>query len=180
VDLPWLVVADGTKADAHALFGFSCWAGGDDEPWAQDADDYVRLFALKEANRTLIFRDSDGEVVGVSAFDRRDIRPSGRVVVLGWHLQVVALTVPWRGKFVACELPRCDGVMKASEYVLRRTYQRMLAIDPRRSLVTARVHEDNMASVRACERVDLLRTERSDLDAHWDMLGPVDPAIQPP
>ena len=66
--------------------------------------------------------------------------------------------------------------MKASEYLLRATFRRMLELDPRRVLVVARVHDENRASIAMCARVGLLRTERES-DDYWAMLGEVDPAI---
>jgi hypothetical protein len=133
---------------------------------------------LKDCTKTLLFRERGGPIVGVSAFDRQEIALTDRRRVPGWRLQVIALERSWRGVLVGAELPGCDDAMKASEYVLRKTYERMLALDRRRAIVVAKVHDDNVASMRATARVGLFRTRRVD-DFYWEMLGEVDPAIRP-
>jgi hypothetical protein len=167
----------GSKAaDGHDLLGFTCWDGDPEEPWVAEVESYVRALALKSADHTLVFRDDDGELAAVTAFDSRDIRPfeAARYLVPGWHLQVVAVSLSYQRTVVESDIARCAPEMKAAEYVHRATYGHMLGLDSGRVAVTARVHEDNRRSMRAAARVDLHRTVREDLE-YWRMLGPVDP-----
>jgi hypothetical protein len=101
---------------------------------------------------------------------------AGRRRVAGWRLEVGALRPSWWGKQIDADIDGCPPTMKASEYLLRATFRRMLELDPRRVLVVARVHDENRASIAMCARVGLLRTERES-DDYWAMLGEVDPAI---
>lgn len=174
-----LYVRDADKrADGHALLGFRCSTGDEEEVWLQEVEEYVRRYALPTAHRVLVFESESRELAGVTAFNRAEISPSGRRRVAGWRLEVVALTPSWWGKSIDADIDGCALTMKASEYLLRATFRRMLKLDARRVLVVARVHDDNRASVAACSRVGLLRTERES-DDYWAMLGEVDPAAGP-
>ena len=173
-----LKVRDADKRrDGHALLGFRCWTGDENEPWIREVEEYVRCLALATAYRVLLFETELGDVAGVSAFDRQDISPAGRRRVAGWRLQVVALGLPWQGKLVEADIEGSAPTMKASEYLLRATFRRMLEIDSRRVIVVARVHDDNRASMIACARVGLDRTSRES-DEYWAMIGEVDPTAR--
>lgn len=176
---PGLTVADATKRqDGHDLLNFNCWNGDPEEPFAAEAEDYIRRLALGSTYKTLTFRASDGTLAAVSAFDRRDVQPylAARFLVPGWHLQVIGVALPFRSSLVACALPPCPSEVKISEYVFRRTYARMLEADPKRNVVTAMIHGDNARSIEACRRVQLERTVRED-ETYWRMMGSVDPHV---
>lgn len=174
-----LLVADADPArDGHDLLSFCCWSGDPHEVWIHEVEEYVRRIALRTTFRTLVFRSRGGELAGVSAFDRADVRLAGRRRTAAWRLEVVALALPWQGRWVNADIEGCPSPMKAAEFVLRKTYERMLQIDARRVAVVARVHDDNRASMKTCERVGLVRTERES-NEYWAMLGEVNPAAQP-
>ena len=166
------------RNDGHLLLGFRCWTGDDDELWVRDVEEYVRMYALRTAYRVLLFCSAGGELAGVTAFNKQDISPSGTRRVPGWRLEVVALTLRWQRQRVASDIAGAASEMKASEYLMRATYRRMLELDARRVLVVARVHDGNVASMVAAARVGLDRTERED-DEYWAMLGEVDPDAGP-
>ena len=189
-----LYVRDADKrADGHSLLGFRCVPLHDevlpeedeDEPleqeapfWVLEVEEYIQRYALPTAHHVLLFEPGSDELAGVTAFNREDISPSGRRRVPGWRLEVVALRPSWWGKSVEADIDGCAPTMKASEYLLRATFRRMLELDPRRVLVVARVHDDNRPSIATCARVGLLRTERES-DEYWGMLGEIDPAASP-
>jgi hypothetical protein len=177
--LDHFTVRDATKGrDGHGLLAFRCFPGGEEELWVAEIEEYVRVFALRTADHVLVFESQEGALAGVSAFDRQDISVSGRLRVAGWRLEVIALAVRWHGQVVDADIDGCAETMKASEYVLRATFRRMLELDPRRVIVIGRVHDDNPASMSACARVGLLRTRRES-NEYWELLGEVDPAAQP-
>lgn len=174
-----LSVRDADKrADGHALLGFRCSTGDEEEIWLRQVEEYVRRYALPTAHHVLVFEPEPSEIAGVTAFNREEILLAGRRRVAGWRLEVVALSPSWWGKHIHADVEGCPPAMKASEYLLRATFRRMLALDPRRALVVARVHDENRASMATCARVGLLRTERES-DDYWGMLGEVDPAAGP-
>jgi hypothetical protein len=175
-----LTVRKARKAkDGHALMSFRCLTGDEQfDPWVREVEEYFRDFALKDAHHVIIFEDAGSELAGVSAFKRQDIT-FGRARRPGWRLQVVALSLPWQGKWVESDIEGCDGEMKASEYALRSTFRRMLEIDDRRELVVGRVHDGNVRSMVACARVGLDRTHERELDEYWGLLGYVDPCAGP-
>lgn len=171
-----LTVADATKArDAHALLSFACWDGDPELPWAGEAEHFIRTRALASTYKTLVFRAPDRTVAAVSAFDRREVG-AGRRQLAAWHLQVVGVRRDLQRTIVESEIAGCPTEMRVSEYVLRKSFERMIEIDPERVLVTARVHEDNRPSIVACARVDLQRTER-ERGPYWRMFGEADPTI---
>lgn len=157
---------------------FSCWDGDEDEYWAHEAEYFIRQRAIAETYRTLVFRDHDGLVAAVSAFDKRGVRPNeaAKFVHDGWLLQVVGVRRDLQGGRVESDVASCPGTMRVSEYVFRKTFERMRELDPTREVVTARVHEENRRSIEAARRVGLERTVREDAD-YWRMLGKADPAI---
>jgi hypothetical protein len=180
--------------DKHALLSFRCTPGGvvapdsndderepdsaphEDELWIREVEEYVRVFALRSASHVLIFESPGGDIAGVSAFDRVEVALSGRDREPAWRLQVIALSVQWQGKSVDADIEGCSATMKASEYILRSTFRRMLEIDKRRVIVVATVHDENRTSMAACARVGLVRTGREADPNYWAMLGEVDPA----
>jgi RimJ/RimL family protein N-acetyltransferase len=166
------------RADGHTLLQFRCSTGDEEQFWLREVEEFVRRYALPIAHHVLLFESESGELAGVTAFSREDISPSGRHRVAGWRLEVVALTPSWWGKSIDADIDGCAPTMKASEYLLRATFRRMLELDRRRVLAVARVHDDNRASMAACARVGLLRTERES-DDYWTMLAEVDPAAGP-
>lgn len=137
------------------------------------------MFALSTAYKTLLFHDQSGSLVGVTAFDRSEVQLSGHATTAAWRLEVIALSIRSRGLWVEADIPGCSSPMKASEFLLRKTYQRMLELDPRRVLVVGRVHDDNRLSMAACARVGLVRTEWDEDGVYWRLLGEVDPAAGP-
>lgn len=139
-----LLVADADPAlDGHDLLNFRCWSGDPDEGWVEEVEEFVRRIALRTTFRTIVFRSQEGELAAVSAFDRADVRLAGRRRSPAWRLEVVALSLSWQGKSVDAAIEGCPSPMKAAEFVLRKTYERMLQLDPRRVVVVARVHDDN-------------------------------------
>jgi hypothetical protein len=174
-----LYVRDADKrTDGHTLLSFRCSTGDEEELWLREVEEYVRRYALPTAHRVLLFESESHELAGITAFNREDISPSGRRRVAGWRLEVVALRRAWWGKAIDADIEGCATTMKASEYLLRATFRRMLELDPRRVLVVARVHDENRASIAACARVGLVRTERESGD-YWAMLAEVDPGAGP-
>jgi hypothetical protein len=177
--VPQLTDGYATKRQhSHEFLRFTCWNGDpDEEEYAAEAEDYIRRRALGSTYKTLAFRDRS-ELVGVTAFDKLAVRPhqAARYTERGWKLQVLGITTPYQGTTVSSTLPGCPSEMRIAEYVLRKTYSRMLELDPSRRFVRAVVHDDNVRSWRACARVELERREREDL-TYWRMLGPVDPQV---
>jgi hypothetical protein len=175
-----LVLAVATPRDDHDLLRFQCWSGDPDEHWVQEVEEYVQKLARKRAFKTLLFRGADGELDGITVFDRSDVPLAGRRKVPGWHLQAVALSRRLQREEVQCDIEGCDPIMRASEYLFRKTYERMLALDPRRVITTARVHDENTISMVAAARVGLRRVGRDEYDdRYWDMSGEVDPCVGP-
>jgi hypothetical protein len=166
------------RRDGHLLLSFRCSTDEDDELWIQEVEEYIRAFALRTAHHVLLFETDEGDLAGVSAFARQDVSPAGRRRVPAWRLEVIALSPAWQGKSVDADIAGCAPTMKASEYLLRSTFRRMLELDPRRVIVVARVHDDNRASMVAAGRVGLDRTERESPE-YWGMLGEVDPMAGP-
>lgn len=158
-----LAVAFATFADDAEFAAFCCWDGDDATPWAEEAENYVRGWALQHAEHVLAFRDNGGSLVAVSAFDRRVIAvplvaPQDHP---GWHLQVVAVDIDHQGRGVFGD-------------VMSATYDAMRSLDPDRVLVTAHVHRDNEHSLKACRRHGLLPFVG--LDEHYlVLLGEVPP-----
>lgn len=96
-----LYVRDADKrADDHALLRFRCSTGEEEEIWIREVEEYVRRYALPTAHRVLLFETESRELAGVTAFNREDISPSGRLRVGGWRLEVVALSPFWWGKAI--------------------------------------------------------------------------------
>jgi RimJ/RimL family protein N-acetyltransferase len=128
--------------DEDDFASFSCWDGDASKPWAEEAENFIRAWVLRKVEFVLAFREEKGgDLVAVSAFDRRTIgvpllKPSDQP---GWHLQVVAVRLEAQGKRLAAR-------------IMSETFAAMREIDPSRILCTANVHRQNGVSLRACAR----------------------------
>jgi hypothetical protein len=161
------------------LLAFRCWTGDEEfDPWVAEVEDFVRMIALKTADHVLLFESESGDLAGVSAFDREDYAPSGPFHVPIWRLEAIALSLAWQGTSVDADIDGCPGTMKASEYVLRGTFRRMLELDPRRTFLVGRIHNDNRASMKATARVGLDQLGQRVLGEYLEVLGEVDPAAR--
>jgi hypothetical protein len=60
------------RGDDAELAAFCCCAEGATR-WQLEVEEYIRSFALRQADRILGLRQDDGRLVGVSAFDPRTI-----------------------------------------------------------------------------------------------------------
>jgi RimJ/RimL family protein N-acetyltransferase len=142
---------------------FVCCEGPDAEPWVQQAELYVRAWVLREAlPLVLTHRNEDGELVGVSAFERTVVglppaTPEDPVDHAGWHLLVVAVALDHRG----------SGL---SQEVFAGTFEAMRQRDPDRYLVTANVHHQHHVSLRACANAGLTLWRPLDRD-YWTLAG---------
>jgi hypothetical protein len=174
-----LTVRDAQKhRDGHRLLTFRCWTGDEEfDPWVREVEEYVQMIALKHARHVLVFDGDQGELAGVSAFNIHEVS-IGRRRVPAWYFEVIALSLAWQRRTVEADIGGCEPTMKASEYLLRATFRKMLELDKRRTLVEAKVHHDNRASMKVCARVGLDRWGREDR-GYWPMLGEVDPAAGP-
>ena len=143
--------------DFEDLAAFSCCRGTDDPPWIKEAEHYIRVAALRHAGFVLAFRDAQGVLAAVSAFDLRDIHipMSAPAPQPGWHLQVLALATAYQGKGRSTE-------------VFMQTFEEMKAIAGERVLVTANVHNQHAASIAAAARAGL--TYLVPKDEHYTVL----------
>ncbi len=151
-----------TGHDDDDEFGtFSCWDGDPSAPWVAEVENYVRAWALRDAQYVLTFRDDEGTLVAVAAFDKRVI--SVPIVEPidhpGWHLLVVAIRLQ-------------DQRKGLSRDVFGGIFEAMRAVDSDRVLYTAYVHIANRSSVEACARVELLPFVQKD-EHYWILLGEV-------
>ena len=130
--------------DVDDLAAFSCCTGADDPPWIREAENYIRVAALRHAGFVLAFRDDHGVLAAVSAFDLRDIHipMSAPAPQPGWHLQVLALATGYQGKGHSAD-------------IFMQTFDEMRAIASERVLVTANVHNQHAVSIAAAARVGL-------------------------
>jgi ribosomal protein S18 acetylase RimI-like enzyme len=137
-------------ADQDAFAAFSC-CDEDAAPWAEEAEDYIRTRVIREAEVVLAYWDPPGNLVAVAGFSRRAIwvplsEPQENP---GWHLLVLGVLSDRHGEGIGLT-------------VLSDVYKEMSQIDPSRVLVTAMVHEDNVASRRMCQKIGLLPFEAAD------------------
>ena len=126
------------------LDAFRCWDGTPDIPWVEETENYVRAWMLGTAEHVLLFRDPEGELVAVAAFDRRTVEvplvaPQAHP---SWHLQVIAIDLDHQNQHLFDE-------------VLPGVYEEMRRLDPERVLFTGHVHHQNTASLRAAARHDI-------------------------
>jgi hypothetical protein len=147
-----------TLANDGEFAAFSCCEGTDPEPWVQEAENYIRVRALRRSDHCLAFRDA-GELVAVSAFSASTLafpfaEPEDHEV---WHLDVVGLTLTRQRRGHSGE-------------VFLSTFAAMREIDPGRDAVTAIAHKDHAASLRACESAGLERLVPID-DSYWRLFG---------
>jgi hypothetical protein len=179
--------------DAHDLLVFSCAGREGDEPHEPESleedvqeryarEQYVQeVLVVQEFIRrrlvhcqaALIFRLPEGRIVAASGFRFGEAGPAR---VPCWHLEVVGVSTAHHGRPVFNDFSSGPPTLRISECVLRTTFERMRQLDPTRQLVTARVHDVNMRSIRACARVGLCRQGEPD-GGYWEMTGDVDPYI---
>jgi RimJ/RimL family protein N-acetyltransferase len=147
--------------DEEDFAAFSCWDGSPDDPWAQEVEDYIQWWVLRRARYAIALRNEHDELVAVAAFDERVIAVPlvAPVDHSGWHLLVMAIRLE-------------DQRRGLSSEVFSAVFEAMRAIDPDRVLYTAYAHRDNRASLRAGERVGLLRLRPKD-EHYWILLGEV-------
>lgn len=148
-------------SDDADLDGFRCWNGDPDVPWVQEVENYVRRHVLHDVPYVLAGRSGRDNLEAVAGFDRRVIAVplADPVDQPGWHLQVIAIELASQGKGLFDE-------------TMRATFDIMRAVDPGRVLVTAHVHRENEASLKACARWEL--DVFQPLDEHyWVLLGEV-------
>jgi hypothetical protein len=131
--------------DLEACAAFRCWDGDPNTPWVKEVEEYVRVKALHYSQNCRAFREKEGgEVVAFSAFGRREVH----IPLLGgtpepcWHMDVAAVSLDRQR----------DGL---SHEVFESTFATMRELDSGLAFVTAWVHKDNVASVKACAAVDL-------------------------
>lgn len=139
---------------------FACCGCGNEAPWTEEAENYVRGSVLRRSEHCLAFRDA-GELVAVSAFDPSTLgwplnQPVDHPV---WHLNVVAIALAHQSQGLSAE-------------VFESTFEAMRQIDASRDVVTAFVHESHVASLNACARVGLEPLKPID-DDYWLLLGPL-------
>lgn len=130
--------------DADLFDSFACWDGDPDKPWVEEVENYVRIHVLKDCPHTLAFFDEDEQLIAVSAF-----RPSQVLIprLVGqsrpsWHLVVAAVSLEHQGR--GC-----------SAQVFDESFDTMRGLDGDRLLVTGYVHQDNLASLKACAKAGL-------------------------
>jgi RimJ/RimL family protein N-acetyltransferase len=157
--LSWSYASSDHDREEYATF--TCWDGADGTPWLEEVQTFIRHWVLTRVSYVLSFRDGTGGLVGVGAFEARNIYVPlvEPVQNAGWHLQVVGVRLDHQGKGL-------------SRDVFRGIFEAMRQLDDERVIYTAHVHKDNAPSIAACARVglDLLRPK----DAHyWILLGEV-------
>ncbi len=130
--------------DVDDFAAFQCWNGDRATPWIAVVEDYVRVSVLRAAVHILAFRDGNGELVAVSAFDPTDVEIPliEPVAHPGWTLQVLAIRLQHQR----------NG---HSREVYRQTFEAMCELNPARSLVTARIHRQHTGSMTAARRAGL-------------------------
>jgi RimJ/RimL family protein N-acetyltransferase len=151
-----------TRADDADFAGFCCCQTGA-SAWQVEVENYVRASVLGHAEEVLAFRDEEGELLAVSAFDRQQIDLPGAQPreLRGWHLQVVAL--------------RLDAQRNGhSAKVFTATFEAMRDLDKTRSVIRANVHKDNAASIKACSNAGFIELMPLDAEGdYWIWLGRV-------
>jgi hypothetical protein len=149
--------------DDEDFAAFECWDGDPTAYWSEEVENYVRGSVLRHAHYVLAFRDGDGKLAAVSAFDSRVIQvplvaPSSHPT---WHLQVIAVRLDLQGHHVA-------------DQVFAETFRAMRDEDKNRDIVTGNVHRANAPSRHACARHGL--DSFLPLDADYDIvLGEIPP-----
>jgi RimJ/RimL family protein N-acetyltransferase len=147
--------------DGDEFAAFSCWDGSSDTPWVEEVENYVRHWVFRDAQHVLALRNENGDLVAVAAFAQRTIAVPLLAPVdhPGWHLIVVAIRLE-------------DQRHGLSAEVFSAVFEAMRTVDPDRVLYTATAHRENVGSMRACERIDLLPFVLKD-DHYWVLLGEV-------
>lgn len=128
----------GRSHDAE-LAAFCC-CSADAPRWRREVEDYLRTAVLRKADFVVGLRNDEGELVGVSGFNPITIKglPVNRPTDLpGWNLVVVGVA----------EDHQRNGHGKA---LLKETLEIMAQADTTRTLVVARAHRENHASLSLC------------------------------
>lgn len=149
------------------LAAFCCCKEGAPD-WQREVEDYLRGAAVRRAQYVLGLRKDEGELVGVSAFDPKSITglPVRQPIeVRGWRLLAVGIALDDQGQ----------GHARA---LFIETLTMMLRLDRSRSLVKARVHEDNTLSLRACASAGI-EPHPPPVDGYLQLIGAV-PGTSPP
>lgn len=155
-------------ADDRELTTFSCCTQGDAD-YHVEVETYVQALVLRRAQHVIGLRSAEGELVGVGAFD--PVIASNLPLVLpeqtrAWHLKVIAVASDHQRQGVSREL-------------IDHAFATMRTLDRTRSLIFARVHEENSASLRACANAGIECYQGPDSDCHFDLIGSV-PGTTPP
>lgn len=146
------------SVDVHDFARFACSNGA---PWCDEAENHVRIFALRDTF-ALAFRNDDGLLAAVSSFrpETIDLVPMANPQpVLGWHLQVVAIASSHQRVGLAAE-------------VFATTFARMREYGPDRELVTAVVHREHRVSRKVAEAAGLMFLHERG-DGYINLIGPV-------
>lgn len=149
--------------DSHQgeLARFGCWSGSPDEPWAEEAENYIRARILDDSENVLLFRTDDAQLAAVSGFSSRWIE----VPLLeperhpGWQLDIIGVASDLQGAGIGT-------------VVLRKTFDEMRESDTDRVLVTANAHKNNAPSIRAAEKVGLTPLVQKD-EWYWTLLAEI-------
>lgn len=147
-------------SDADEFSGFVC-SDENSEAWVLEAENYVRNWVLRRAERVLAHRDETGHLIAVSAFDSVVIGLPllSPIDHPGWHLQVIAISTAHQNSRVSGE-------------VYSGTFDAMRQLDSDRVFLTANVHRSHAASLRAAAKVGLEPWYPMD-DHYWVLLGEV-------
>ena len=152
-----LQVESATEDDKGELAGFSCSTESPSEPWAQEAENFIRGWVVNHSEKVLLFRTMDAQIAAVTAFSSRQVE----VPILepqthaGWHLDVVGVATELQGAGIG-------------RLVIGSTFDEMRSVKPERVLVTATVHKENAAAMRCAASVGL--TPLIAKDAHYWVL----------
>lgn len=145
--------------DSTEFAAFECWNGDPREPWAQEAENYIRGWALRDDVHCLSFRNEASKLVAVTAFYRRTVgipllKPT---VYPAWHLQVMGIALDVQGQGFA-------------KRILNQTVEAMKELDSTIFFVTAFAEKRNERSLRACASIGLHAYYMKD-EYYWVMLG---------
>jgi RimJ/RimL family protein N-acetyltransferase len=134
-----------TLVDDGEFAAFDC-CGDAPTPYTEEAENYVRVWALRQGKGTFVlaFRDEGGDLAGVAAFERDTVQirgpdPSDHAA---WRLQVVAVRSDLQNSGLSAE-------------IFEGTFSAMKETDPYRDVVVAKAHRENRASRKACANVGL-------------------------
>ena len=158
----WRPARDGER-DQDSLARFCCW-NSDPEYWRTlEVENHIRGFVLSNSENVVLFED-EGELLAVSAFGRTTIGiplvdPRHQPC---WHVDLVAVTLDRQSQGLSRE-------------VFAGTFERMRELDPQCFLITGLIHENNLASLNAAQKVGIMPFTPAG-DGYWRVLGEVPPA----